>query len=91
MRPKQCVRWGQPLVASCPPAVHALRDVLAEANLWLPLACLQFMHFVMGLQSMTCLPLVISNQRILGVLRLGFDEPRNWVEQEKVWEQNGHE
>ena len=44
----------------------------------------QFMRFVLGLKCIACLPLFVANQRILGVLRLGFDDPRGWPEQEKV-------
>ena len=52
----------------------------------------QFMRFVLGLKCIACLPLFVANQRILGVLRLGFDEPRGWPEQEKVCacERPGH-
>ena len=45
---------------------------------------IQFMRFVLGLKCIACLPLFVANQRILGCLRLGFDEPRAWVEDEMV-------
>jgi hypothetical protein len=47
---------------------------------------IQFMRFVLGMNCIACLPLFVANQRILGVLRLGFAEPRGWPEQERVRE-----
>jgi hypothetical protein len=44
----------------------------------------QFMRFVLNLRSVACLPLVVADSRVLGVLRLGFDDLWNWSEQEKV-------
>lgn len=49
-----------------------------------PYSDVQFMRFVLGLKSVTCLPLVVAGSRILGVLRLGFEDSWNWVEHEKV-------
>lgn len=49
-----------------------------------PYSDLQFMHFVMGLRSVACLPLGLTQQQAVGVLRLGFDEPREWFELDKV-------
>lgn len=49
-----------------------------------PYSDVQFMRFVLGLRSVACLPLVVANTRILGVLRLGFDDAWIWEEQEKV-------
>lgn len=48
-----------------------------------PYSDVQFMRFVLGLRSVACLPLVVANARILGVLRLGFEAPWQWVEHEK--------
>lgn len=49
-----------------------------------PYADVQFMRFVLSLRSVACLPLVVAGSRVLGVLRLGFEEQWNWTEQEKV-------
>lgn len=49
-----------------------------------PYSDVQFMRFVLGLKSVACLPLVVASSRIIGVLRLGFQEPWDWNEQEKV-------
>ncbi|KAJ9524486.1 hypothetical protein QJQ45_019550, partial [Haematococcus lacustris] len=48
-----------------------------------PYSDVQFMRFVLGLRSVACLPLVMANARILGVLRLGFKDMWHWAEQEK--------
>lgn len=48
-----------------------------------PYSDVQFMRFVLGLKSVACLPLVVSGSRLLGVLRLGFEEAWQWEEQEK--------
>ncbi len=42
------------------------------------------MRFVLGLKSAACLPLVSPTGRVLGVLRLGFQEPWEWTDSEKV-------
>jgi hypothetical protein len=42
------------------------------------------MRFVLNLKSVACLPLVVASTRMLGVLRLGFEEMWQWNEQEKV-------
>jgi hypothetical protein len=42
------------------------------------------MRFVLNLKSVACLPLVVASTRLLGVLRLGFEETWHWTEQEKV-------
>lgn len=48
-----------------------------------PYSDVQFMRFVLGLRSVACLPLVVANARILGVLRLGFEAPCQWAEHER--------
>jgi hypothetical protein len=49
-----------------------------------PYSDVQFMRFVLNLKSVACLPLVVASTRMLGVLRLGFEEMWQWNEQEKV-------
>jgi hypothetical protein len=49
-----------------------------------PYSDVQFMRFVLGLKSVACLPLVTAQQRILGVLRLGFEDAWAWDDNEKV-------
>jgi len=44
---------------------------------------IQFMRDALGLSSISCLPLV-ANQHIIGCLRLGFQEPRIWTDEEMV-------
>ncbi len=49
---------------------------------------IQYMRFVLGLKCIACLPLFATSQRqnsgrILGVLRLGFEHPRKWIESER--------
>ncbi|GIL54291.1 hypothetical protein Vafri_9852 [Volvox africanus] len=48
-----------------------------------PYADVQFMRFVLNLRSVACLPLVMAGSRVLGVLRLGFEDWWNWTEHEK--------
>ncbi|GIL74060.1 hypothetical protein Vretimale_4983 [Volvox reticuliferus] len=48
-----------------------------------PYADVQFMRFVLNLRSVACLPLVVAGSRVLGVLRLGFEDWWNWTEHEK--------
>lgn len=49
-----------------------------------PYSDVQFMRFVLNLKSVACLPLVSLNGRMLGVLRLGFEESCPWSDKDKV-------
>lgn len=49
-----------------------------------PFTDVQFMRFVLGVQSVACIPLTVEGSPTLGVLRLGFDTPYSWPAIEQV-------